>query len=881
METSELDITLRKYIDSFLGAPTAEDVNELEQRDSLARYFHSIISSNIAPAIQRDENALVGEMQKRIVGSGRNVRSALQVSRLCGLLRQQNPSYNWWPILYLLLECSNASAARPSTGSRPSSYINDFQPRASAIDAEYTGGGTQPYPLPAHTGIQRLQSRNELGLESQMGTSSAIPQGMPGYMGSVNPKIGYSQALQPAEPELIPSRAVPQEEQAAVYLHRNLPTYDDISEADLLQDLIYVLQGIDGTYIRWSARASSYAVLPDIRISRPTRSMIALLSELGILTRDIQNYISDVDREGRLFEQSFCTELKVEMSEYYKLVSEIEGRLFKTPRALRPGESQMGVTLRRMYCWTTEARQKLRLMSVAITKVQEGNGGGDVLSIISTLVDDGDPFIRQFAKRLLKTTSAPFNNILISWITDGELVDPYKEFFIREREGRRDMFWTEKYTVASDMIPVHISGEMTRKIFQIGRSLNFLRVACDDAQWVAEGGPRTQLASDISDTSNLETFVYRSSSMVNERLMSVLRDKFDLMGHVEAIRRYLLLEQGDFALALMEVLDNQMELSGRTVMAHDLSAALSSAIRSSNAQYEDPDRLTVLALTFSEDSAKYRGWDEVALTYNLTAPLSYVIPRATMRQYFEVNRFLLRLKRVEHSLHTVWRQQMTESRSHLRSKELQRRKGEHQKEGKTEDSVRLAMRQSSIACSEMIQFFHQVQRYVALNVIEGAWGEFIESTRSGDIDIDQWNEAHSKYVGIIHDVVCGGSGAGFQRNLSGIFDTAAQFITVVKELYSEHALQSRKNVSVSKENRESLADRLQRIRNAGNLFNTQQQQQTPADPLAEHAGRINTIVTRFKDQVRDIVRTLSHNTTSDLQFLVVTVDFNGTYTTSG
>ncbi|KAJ2452656.1 hypothetical protein EV183_002807 [Coemansia sp. RSA 2336] len=873
MEASELDKTLHRYIDSFLGVPAPGATNELEQRDGLARYFHSIISSNIAPAVQQDENALVGEMQKRIVGSGRNVRSALQVSRLCGLLRQQSPNYNWWPILYLLLECSNASAALPNPGSRPSSYINEFQPRAPAMDADYAGSGTQAYAFPANSGMQRVQPRNELGLGSQMGISSAIPQGMAGYMGNVNLNTAYPQAQQFNDAEPAPIRAAPAEEQSAVYLYRNLPTFDDISEADLLQDLIYVLQGIDGTYIRWSTRTSSYAVLPDIRISRPTRSMITLLSELGVLTRDIQNYISDVDREGRLFEQSFCTELKAEMSEYYKLVSEIEGRLFKTPRSLRPGESQMGVTLRRMYCWTTEALQKLRLMSVAITKVQEGSGGGDVLSIISTLVDDGDPFIRQFAKRLLKTTSAPFNNILISWITDGELVDPYKEFFIREREGRRDMFWTEKYTVASDMIPVHISGEMARKIFQIGRSLNFLRVACDDAQWVAEGGPRTQLASDISDTGNLETFVYRSSTMVNERLMSVLRDKFDLMGHIEAIRRYLLLEQGDFALALMEVLDNQMELSGRTVMAHDLSAALSSAIRSSNAQYEDSDRLAELALTFSEDSAKHRGWDDVALTYNLTAPLSYVIPRATMRQYFEVNRFLLRLKRVEHSLHTVWRQQMTESRSHLRSKELQRRKGEHQ-EGKADDPVRLAMRQSSIASSEMIQFFHQVQRYIALNVIEGAWGEFIESTRSGDIDIDQWNEAHSKYVGIIHDVVCGGSSAGFQRNLSGIFDTAAQFITVVKELYSEHALQSRKNASASKENRESLADRLQRIRNAGSLFT----QQAPADPLAEHASRINTIVSRFKDQVRDIVRTLSHNTTSDLQFLVVTVDFNGTYT---
>ncbi|KAJ1839027.1 Microtubule-nucleating Tub4p (gamma-tubulin) complex component, partial [Coemansia sp. RSA 2708] len=609
-----------------------------------------------------------------------------------------------------------------------------------------------------------------------------------------------------------------------------------------------------------------YVVVPKARLSRPTRSMVSLLSELGGLTRDIQNYIRDVDREGRLFEQSFCTELKAEMSDYYKLVSDIEGRLFKAPRSLWPGESQLGVTLRRMYCWTTEARQKLRLMATAIVKVQEGKGGGDVLSTISTLVDDGDPFIQAFAQQLLKTASAPFNHILVSWITDGELVDPYKEFFIREREGRRDMFWSEKYTVASDMIPVHINGEMTRKIFQIGRSLNFLRVACDDAQWVAEGGPRTQLTGDISDPRTLETFVYRSSSMVNERLMSVLRDKFGLVSHIEAIRRYLLFEQGDFALALMEVLENQMDRSGQNIMAHDLSAVLSSAVRSSNAQYEDPDRLSAIVLTFREENAQLRGWDEVALKYNLSAPLSYVIPRSTMRQYFEVSHFLLRLKRVEHSLHTIWRQQMTEARAQLRAEELQRRKGDT-KTAEGQGPLRRAMRQSAIACSEMIQFFHQVQRYIALNVIEGAWGEFIESTsgRSGEIDIDKWNESHTKYVNIIHNVVCGGSGPGFQRNLAGIFNTALQFIAVVRELYSEQALGLRRSDSRSstKENHETMSERFQRIMGGSKPGSST----PPADSAAKQAERVNTIVLRFKDQVKDIMRVLSHNTTSDLQFL--------------
>ncbi|KAJ2794360.1 hypothetical protein H4S07_006780, partial [Coemansia furcata] len=252
-----------------------------------------------------------------------------------------------------------------------------------------------------------------------------------------------------------------------------------------------------------------------------------------------------------------------------------------------------------------------------------------------------------------------------------------------------------------------------------------------------------------------------------------------------------------------------------------------------------------------------------------------------------VSQFMIRLKRVEHKLQSIWRRQMTEARSYLRSEELQRRKAPGADGGDlgtrgSEDSMRLAMRQSAIACSEMIQFFHQVQRYISLNVIEGAWGEFLETTgpaeaagtktgETREIDIDKWNEAHSKYIGVIHEVVCGGGsggGLGFQRNLAGIFDTAFQFINAVKEMYSERTLSSRRGASSSSS--PSLSDRPQQYRNtlAGGTISS----------ASKHASSVSAVVARFKEQVRTIMRVLSHNTASDLQFLVVTIDFNGSYT---
>ncbi|KAJ2776436.1 hypothetical protein H4R18_005674 [Coemansia javaensis] len=912
MSGAELDRTLLEYADAFLGAVAAGDQDEAERRDGLMRFFHTIIGSNLAPAVARDEEALVGELQKRTMARRGDMRAALRVARLYGTLKQQDPAYDWWPVLYFLSECCARPLPPPAVAAAT----------AAAAAAGAGGYGDQPLrPRGVTSAALRpsMQSlRHEPGAHARPATADSSPFAMSaatmgGGPGNSSAASLGAQLRHHHQHRAEPAAEAPASRQsrrsgsaaddaAGVFLHRELPTYDDVGEAELLHDLIYVMQGIDGTYVRWNRAASAYAVRADVRLSRPTRAMVGLVAELGVLARDIQDYTDAVDRQGRLFEQSFCTEIKGEMAEYYRLVADMEARLFKAPRALRPGESQMGATLRRMHCWTAEARQRLRLLATAIGKVQDGRGGGAVLSAISTLVEDGDPFVQAFAQRLLKTASAPFNSILVSWVTDGELVDPYGEFFIQERADRHDMLWGERYTVAPDMIPVHINGEMTRRIFQIGRSLNFLRVACDDAQWVAERGPRTLLAGDIADVGDLDTFVCRSAALVNGRLMSVLRERFDLMGHVGAIRRYLLFEKGDFALALMEVLDNQDDHAGKRIMAHDLSAVLSSAVRSANVQHERADRLAALALVFAaaDDDAEQhgRGWDDVSLSYNLSPPLSYVVPRPTMRKYMDVSRFLLKLKRAEYALHLIWHQQMTGSRSQLRSEELQQRRrlgsaGEASAAAAAADAespaVRKAMREGTIACTEMIQFFQQVQRYISLNVIEGAWARFAKATTTtrddgggdtGDLGIDAWNAAHSKYVASVHDVVCGAR--GFQHSLDSVLGTASQFITVMKELYSERTLGARRAASpAAPRTRQSLsmADRLQQLR-ANVRLHGSGSPPPAADPAAEHAARVHSTVARFRSQVREILGAMSRATMGELPFLVVTLNFNEAYTTT-
>ena len=63
------------------------------------------------------------------------------------------------------------------------------------------------------------------------------------------------------------------------------------------------------------------------------------------------------------------------------------------------------------------------------------NVGGALLTSLHSRTSNGDPFIRDFSSRLLKTLSVPFFSTLAAWIYEGELRDPFGEFFVELNPG--------------------------------------------------------------------------------------------------------------------------------------------------------------------------------------------------------------------------------------------------------------------------------------------------------------------------------------------------------------------------------------------------------------------------------------------------------------
>lgn len=153
---------------------------------------------------------------------------------------------------------------------------------------------------------------------------------------------------------------------------RNETALAYVSESDLLRDLIFIFQGIDGQYIKYNQELNDYAFISDISVSKPMKDMVLKLADLGWLYIRIRNFIQlNIDNPNiGLVGQSLCAALQHELTEYYKLIAILEAQIEKQIANKSLPNDQLSLTLKRLTVWTLDCYQKLKLMSILVDVCQ-------------------------------------------------------------------------------------------------------------------------------------------------------------------------------------------------------------------------------------------------------------------------------------------------------------------------------------------------------------------------------------------------------------------------------------------------------------------------------------------------------------------------------
>jgi gamma-tubulin complex component 3 len=350
--------------------------------------------------------------------------------------------------------------------------------------------------------------------------------------------------------------------------------------------------------------------------------------------------------------------------------------------------------------------------------------------------------VAAFAERLLADVTRPFYDILRRWIYDGELSDPHLEFFVREQSPNDEDWkeskakgqasvWNSKYEVVDAMVPSITTADFAQKVFLIGKSLNFIRHSCGDSQWVDAYSKTSSKELRYGDTATLEKWIDEAYKTTMQRLMHLMSSRFHLFDHLQALKSYILLGQGDFIALLMESLAANLDRPAGAQYRHTLTAQLEHAVRGSNAQYDSEEVLKRLDARMLQLSHGDIGWDCFTLEYKIDAPVDVVVTEWGNRQYLKIFNFLWRVKRVEFALASTWRKCMTGSRGVLQT---------------SDDEVLQTWKSTRGVLAEMVHFVGQLQYYILFEVIESSWTELQKNIRKDDCTLDDLITAHTKYL---------------------------------------------------------------------------------------------------------------------------------------
>ncbi|CAD8126463.1 unnamed protein product [Paramecium sonneborni] len=516
-----------------------------------------------------------------------------------------------------------------------------------------------------------------------------------------------------------------------------------ITQNDLIKDLIFSIQGIESQYICYDAINDSFQIKKDVVISSASRKLINVMCECGWLFKKIQSFTQTT--YNSLVLQALQNSIKEELNEYYRLIAYFENLL-----------AESTLTLRKMYMWLKQPMHHLvqinLVLSQIMTNVQLGTTSSLVISILCRYSKHGCPQTSQLFSRILHQTTIPIVRFINQWIFDGSLSDQAQEFFIERNDSNKIQIrdsgelWKNEFKVNQDKIPYMITLNDSYKIFDTGRVINWLRKQCKYTQFNQN---YELITIDLLGTEQFSLFVDQVNKEYNKQLIQLIKPNFKIT--LNAIKRFLLLGQGEFIHTLMELLQTELNKPAQQCYRHTLLSILESAFKNISQEV----RLNVKLL---EPSQNDTGWEIFCLDYAIDEPLNTIFNQKIMLSYYRIFNFLWRIKRVEFILTQCWKM--------------------HQKFMTIPNqfqNIKKAIQLSYQMMNEMQHFIKNFYSYLMLEAIESPWKKFIDECDKIQ-DLDGLIKIHEQFISDILDrSFLNTKGEATQKLLFKLFDYIFRF----------------------------------------------------------------------------------------------------------
>ncbi|EFA79283.1 spindle pole body component 97 [Heterostelium album PN500] len=381
----------------------------------------------------------------------------------------------------------------------------------------------------------------------------------------------------------------------------------------LLEDLLYVMIGLEGKYIHVGQRKPdrdtglvAFELRPLVRfeVSNPAvdSSMSHLINRILPLA-SYYTYIADFIDSRQHFEwgivnHSLCESISELIKDYHLLIAQMESQL-----------RSRQLSLQRLWFYiqpTMKIFERLYIICEECTKLNLH--GAQILNLLlNSMASYGsDPKTNDFYKFLIQKTSKPFLVMLESWIYRGVVNDPHCEFMIEENidlvkeninRDYNDAYWDLRYTLQEKQIPKFLEREKT-KILLTGKYLNVIRECGHSIEFVDEGKPffvdddddDNQQTSSSSTSTTLQYSanekhylerIERAYDFASSKLLTLMNER-QLMDRLKSLKYYFLLSKGDFFSHFMEITAEELSKPLSEISIIKMNSLLQLSLRTSS-----------------------------------------------------------------------------------------------------------------------------------------------------------------------------------------------------------------------------------------------------------------------------------------------------------
>ena len=548
----------------------------------------------------------------------------------------------------------------------------------------------------------------------------------------------------------------------------------------LVDEVIGSFLGLEGLYIR--SKENGFRLFDTVGISfdLSLRNLVDQILPLSTSYVCVRNFISSHNpgyEYGRVM-QAFCEGLDTFLQQFVAFVAQLEHKIRK------PSSTNGPFTMKSIHFEITPLLHSMSILEHT-TKAVCNKRGGSLINALRSLekrVYMGDTVAKDLLGTLLDQASVPYAEMLSTWLQSGRLFDPYEEFMVKRSSCGKNPAeldgdtWAALFTINEEhVIKDIIQNEKSKNtILVTGKYWNAVQICDADAKSSQKTRSRPlelkklQFQSDMSAISAYIDSMFQSAS---ENLMHILRDKFRLKESLHIMKRYFLLDQGDFLVNFLEAAEEELAKPFEQVSIGRVQHFLGTSIQITEGQRDvelhpndyshrknttglNPSRLrcrlskhslvscldVLCGVTEDQEpetpsrqtnDTPVTGFDLFEIDFpRVPFPISLMISRTSMVEYKLLFRHLFFTKYVERRLVGVW--------------------SDHQVLKKL-DSVRGLLGPTFMLRHRMQHFVQNLINYMTFEVVESNWLEMLSTIDASEGTFSNQKEQTVDDLLNIHD----------------------------------------------------------------------------------------------------------------------------------